>query len=322
MEESIDFFQCNGQISLIKITIKKFKKYHNKELRLCFKKKNYFKILFETRASYYYCINDCESNLCNCKDKDWIKGVWNGLLLYNCEDELLSINIFNYLKNNFNSINNLDRYELSLWLKSNLELFINNYYLEEVYILRIIVKYLFYIGIFNIYFYQKVRRLFFNKYKKILTSKLSYSNEYIEIEFEDKRTILIDNNYTNNTLQKKSLQSIESIICLYNHYILNTKKKIITINNDIGIINSMEIIYLQMYIDIFYIYKNLSDNYVSFFSNTMFEKKSIDLFLQKNKIDIKYKSILYNFIEKLSENISNKIVNIESTWMYMCDKLY
>jgi len=84
----------------------------------------------------------------------------------------------------------------------------------------------------------------------------------------------------------------------------------------------MKIRDLQIYIHVFYIYKNLSDNYVSLFSNTMFENKSIDLFLQKNKLDNKYKSILCDFIEKLSENISNKIVDIESTWMYMCDKLY
>jgi len=246
MEESIDFFQCNGEISLIKITIDKFEKNYieDRDIKQCFENKIYFKILFETNASYYYCINDCGSNLCNCKDKDWMQGIWNGLLLYNCEDELLATNIFNYLKNNFNSINNLDRFELSLWFESNLESFINNYYLEEVYILKIIVKYLFYIGIFNIYFYQKVRRIFFNKYKNILTLKISYSDkyteinqdfsvdsslcskEYTEIEFEDKRTILIDNDYMNNTLQKKSLESIKCIMYLYNNYILDIKKKL------------------------------------------------------------------------------------------------
>ena len=156
-------------------------------------------------------------------------------------------------------------------------------------------------------------------FKKILTLKISYYDVYAEIEFEDKTTILIDQNYTNNTLQKKSLQSIEFTISLYNNYISNIKKKIITINNDIDTINSMKISDLQIYIDIFYMYKNLSDNYLSFFSNTMFENKSIDLFLQKNKIDIKYKSILYDFIEKLSENISNKILDIQSIWMSMCD---
>jgi len=294
MEETIDIFKLNGEISLIKKTI------------------NYYQIIFSTKKSYYYCINECGSGQCYCKDKDWSQGTWDGLLLKNCNDQQLAIDIFNYLKNNFNIINNINRPALLLWLKSNLDSFMNIYYLDDLNILKIFVKYLYFIGIFNIYFNKRIRRLFYDKYKNILELNISISDEYTEINSGNNSTILIDNNIYDSsidTLKKKSLQSINNTLYLYNTYIPE-----IHFNSDNNIdLNSININELNRYIDSFLMYNDLP-----IFPNNIFDIKSIEMFLKKYKLEDKYKSILLN---GLSNDLLQNYFNKCSFWNDMCEQI-
>ena len=52
--------------------------------------------------------------------------------------------------------------------------------------------------------------------------------------------------------------------------------------------------------------------------NTIFNIKSIELFLKKYKLEQKYKYILYNFI---SSNLATKFYGICSSWYNMCQQI-
>jgi hypothetical protein len=294
-KQVIDIFENNGEIILLTKHLLDNKEYiTEKNCSECEVQRSYqnsyFQIFFITSSSFFYCINDCGSGSCNCKDKDWMQGTWNGLLLRDCDDKLLSINIFNFLKHNFNFIKKLNRYELSLWFESNIETFINQYYSEKIHILKIFVKYFFYLGIFNVYFYENFKKIFINKYKELLDIKFEYSYENydkVEIILKNNLSFFINLDYTNSniqSLQEKSYYTINNIKNLYN--ILSDKKKFIFIKNNIDYVEINDIKYF------FNIIKNYSmfDDFKYFFKNLQ-QNKPINYFLKINNLDNKLKDI-------------------------------
>jgi hypothetical protein len=313
MTEIIDYFEGNGSISLMKDL-----------------DDNTYTIYFNTRASYYYCINDCGGGRCHCKDKDWSQGTWNGKLFSYCDDEKLSKNIFNYLKDNFDRINNLNRSDLRVWFHSNGTLFINKYYYEEFYIIKLYVKYLFHIDIFNIYFFQKLKNIYFEKYKEILEIKINnlddtvndtVNDNFNEVLFKNDTSILVknENYYFNNnsrieTLQQKSLTEIKNQQYFYEHVLIY--QKFTTENTDINI-ETINISKLDSYISKFRSYNLFPD-----FSNQFENLKNnflVETFFKKNNIDDKYKMF---FNEDLLDNIYDKINKFEEIyglWLYMTD---
>ena len=305
MTEIIGYFEENGSISLLK----------NFD-------DNTYTIYFNTRASYYYCINDCGSGRCHCKDKDWSQGTWDGKLFSYCDDERLSKNIFNYLKDNFEKIYHLNRSNLLDWFHSNDTLFINKYYFEEFYLIKLYVKYLFYIDIFNIYFYQKLKNIYFEKNKEILEIKINHLDDnFNEVIFKNNASILVkdDNCYFNNnteieTLQQKSLNEIKNQKYFYEHIL--TYQKFTTENTDINI-ETIDISKLDSYISKFRSY-NLFPDFSNHFENLK-NNLLVERFFKKNNIDDKYK-IFFN--EDLLDNINNKIDEFEKIhglWLYMTD---
>ena len=70
----------------------------NSTLKLTEKDNKYY-IFFMSQESRYYCINNCGSRTCYCKDKDWAQGLWDGLLHYSSNYQETS-NIFYFLKDN------------------------------------------------------------------------------------------------------------------------------------------------------------------------------------------------------------------------------
>lgn len=298
MTEIIDYFEENGSISLLK----------NLD-------DNIYTIYFNTDASYYYCINDCRCGRCHCKDKDWSQGTWDGKL-FSYFNEKLSKNIFNYLKDNYDKIYNLNRFDLRDWFHSNDTLFINKYYSEEFYIIKLYVKYLFYIGIFNIYFFQKLKNIYFEKNKEILEIKLNYHDNFNEVIFKNDTSILVkdDNYYFNSeieTLQQKTLNEIKKQKYFYEHIL--TYQKFTTENTDINI-ETINISKLDSYIDKFRSY-NLFPDFSNHFKNLK-NNLLVENFFKKNNIDDKYKI----FFEDLLDNINNKIDEFEKIyglWLYM-----
>jgi len=313
MTEIIDYFEANGSISLLKDI-----------------DDNTYTIYLNTHASYYYCMNDCGSRRCNCKDKDWSNGTWDGKLFSYCDDEKLSKNIFNYLKDNFNKIEYLNRSDLRDWFHSNYILFINKYYFEEFYIIKLYVKYLFYIGIFNIYFYQKLKDIYFEKNKEILEIKINnlnnnlydnFNDNFNEVIFKNNTSILVkDKNcyfYINSeieTLQQKSLNVIKNQKYFYENIL--TYQNFTTENVDINI-ETINISKLESYINKFRSY-NLFPDFSNHFENLK-NNFLVEIFFKKNNIDDKYKMF---FNEDLLDNINNKIDEfdkIHGLWLYMTD---
>jgi len=287
--ETIDAYNQNGELSL--------KKYNN----------NYI-IFFNTKESYYYCINYCKNNYCNCRDKDWIQGVWDGEFLYS-DDIIITKNIFNYLKNNFDAICKLDRYKLSIWMNSNIEQFIDEYYSEILYLIKLYIKYLFYIGIFNVYFYQKLKNLYYEKYKNILSIKLNYCNNYTEVIFDNNLSIQVKKQY-DKTLQDKCLNVIRDYIS--NFDFIKNKNNFISIEFKINISNKAKI---TKYISKFKSY-NLFPNFTHYFNN-LNTIDNMETFFLKNNINDKFRDL---FNENLLNNIYDTIHKFEyiyDTWCNM-----
>ena len=281
---------------------------------------NTYTIVFNTIASYY-CINDCISGRCHCKDDDLSHQTWNGKLFSYCgDDEKLLHNIFNYLKDNFNKIYNLNRSNLVDWFYSNIILFINKYYFEEFYIIKLYVKYLFYIGIFNIYFFQKLKNIYFEKNKEILEIKINYLDDnFNEIIFKNNTSIFVkdEKHYFNNnskieTLQQKSLNKIKKQKYFYDYILIYQKftEEIIDIN-----IETINISVLDSYINKFKSY-NLFPDFSNHFKNLQ-NNLLIETFFKKNNIDDKYKlffneDLLHNIYDKI-----NKFEEIYGLWLSM-----
>ena len=109
---------------------------------------NTYYIYLLSKSSRYYCVNDCGSRRCYCKDKDWTQGLWDGKLYYSSNYEKTS-NIFYFLKENFEILSNLDRKDLGKWFKKNIDIFINKYYEEELILIKVNTLYLLHIGFFG-----------------------------------------------------------------------------------------------------------------------------------------------------------------------------
>lgn len=237
------------------------------------KKNNYYNIFFNTRASYYYCINGCGSGRCRCKDKDWSQGTWNGHLLGYINNIYSITNIFEYIKNNFDELSKMNRIKLLYWFYDNREKFINLYYLEKINLLKDYVVNWICIGIFSKEFYENIKNNYFKKHEKILNCK---------INIEDL------NNMFNTLGETDSLQNI-SFEVIENIY--NTYERLSNENNFIFIldINNTDIEDILNFLRIF-------DNYdwldISF--NNIYDE-----FIKENVLN----QINFNYLKKDFESI-------------------
>jgi len=292
--EIIDSYNENGELLL--------KKYNN----------NYI-IFFHTRASYYYCINSCKNSHCYCRDKDWIQGIWDGEFLY-CNNYILAKNVFDYLKKNFDTINILNRYKLSIWVNTNIEQFMNEYYSDILYLMKLYIKYLFYIGIFNIYFYQKLKNIYYEKYKDILSIKFNYCDDnYTEVIFENNLSILVKQKY-DITLQEKCLNVIRN--CIFNYDFIKNQNKFISVDIDFDM-NMNDNTKIKTFIHKFQSY-HLFPNFSNHFNN-LNNRINIETFFLKNKINDSFRIL---FDENLLNNIYDtiqKIDYINDIWFSMIE---
>jgi hypothetical protein len=268
--------------------------------------KKYFNIILSTSNSYFYCINDCGSHHCHCKDKDWIQGTWNGLLLNYCDDYSLAINIFNFLKIHFSKINHLDRRELSYWFDSNFNLFFNTYYSYQAFLLKYFIKYLFYLGIFNVYFYHNFKNIFFNKFKNILHIDIQYSDDFFQLELNNDLSLSFQYDYDNDSLLNKSFDSIKNIHYLY-HFISN-KDNFVKLNNDIN----FDSIHINQLLSFFKIFSNylIFPNFKNTFQDLQ-KNKSIDLFFKFNNLD---HNLIHLFNIDYIIQLFDTFDNIHFTW--------
>jgi hypothetical protein len=202
----------------------------------------------------------------------------------------------------------------------------NEFYFDDIYLLKIYVKYFFYLGIFNIYFYQKLKKLYFDKNKKISELKINYpdfDNNFTEIIFNNDTSILVkeeeytyydDNNQKIETLEQKCLNEIKNI--KYTYETLSNQKNFISINNTIDI-NTISINELKSYLNKFNLYYSLSEfhNYFKKLQKT----KSLHSFFKKYNIDEKYKTFFNNDILNKIIIFLDKYNDIEGTWRYMTE---
>lgn len=283
-------------------------------ITLC-SKNNFFYIFFETSASYFLCINGCGSSFCSCKDKDWINGTWNGLLLHYCDDKILATNIFSFLKINFFLINNLDRRLLADWLDYNFDSFFISSYPNLAHLFNIIIKYFSFIGLFNIYFYHSFKNSFLKKFKYILDIDIIYYDDSnlislilpngLEFSFNN---FDYDSDYEFVSLQLLSYQSIQYIHSLSSF--LNDKNNFVLFNN-----SYFDLFDSRILLNYFKLFSNYTrfNSFKDIFSNLQ-NNKSIDFFFKLYNFDIHFKNFL-NFDSILQS--FNQFFDIFDTWKSM-----
>lgn len=149
----------------------------DKTLLKLYKKSDYFFIYLRTKSADYYCINDCGSSTCYCKDKDWIQGSWNGIILEYDIDKIFSENIYDFLLNNIDKLSVLDRKELSTWIRDSIYIFIESYYQKELNDIKECIDYLILNKVFTIKFFKELKTAFELKYVDILNIDFSESNQ-------------------------------------------------------------------------------------------------------------------------------------------------
>lgn len=264
---------------------------------------NYYDIYFKTSASYYYCINNCGSSRCRCKDKDWIQGTWNGNLLGYCKKIDISTNIFEYIKNNFDDLSRMDRKKLLYWFRNNIHNFINLYYSEKIILLKEHITSLLKIGIFNKDFYENLKNRYFKKYEEILNCKLGKPDTDIDpnIDLNTVYTICINNlnpiyiNSSYDSLEINSLQYKCYDVIRYKHdtyqCLLEENKYIMTIDeNNIDIKNILE------YFRILNRYCLLGDFFHDFYEEYIKGNVSNEFNFEDTKTEIEYIIDIWNSI--------------------------
>ena len=172
-----------------------------------------YKIKFCTTLSYKYCSEGCKHFRCYCKNKDWENGLWDGLLLYS-SNELIVKNTYDFIKNNFNDILALNRKKLRNWFDSNKYEYVNSCYNEKLSLVKMHIKMLNNIGLFNRDFYDALKNDFFKRYEKILKLEITYTYDdpCITIITDNKLVEIMYNESDEKTsLQKISLHAIEEV---------------------------------------------------------------------------------------------------------------
>jgi hypothetical protein len=262
-----------------------------------------YNILFLTNNTSFDCLN-CRTG-CSCDYDDWIKGTWDGLFLnYDNNSYEFIYNVYNFLLINFDKLSKFNRSELIDWKYNNYYTFLYKYYRNYIIYMNTLVKYYTYIGIFKKSFFDKLKDLYFNKYKSILDINITI--DYIfNSENEDIKHICIlfpnglcieYNELLNedNTLRQISFNSINYINNLMNN-LLEIDNYMIKNNyekDDIVIFKKIE---NKLY--------NTEDNYSDIYDDNK---------LNINEIEDEYLSInnklqLLNINDEIKEYLFNNI---------------
>jgi hypothetical protein len=147
-------------------------------------------------------------------------------LINKSSNKTLILNIYNYLRIHFTDISTIiTNNNFNHWVKYNFYGFMKKYYIDIYDIIVNSIKYFHSIKIFSIYFYQKCKRYFLEKYSTIIETKIQYNINY-ENNFEIIRVNdyvikdnTIDNTIYNSTLQKLCLDKIEYIQYSYRNIV-------------------------------------------------------------------------------------------------------
>jgi hypothetical protein len=269
----------------------------------------YYDIILSTDASYYYCINDCGSSRCHCKDKDWAQGRWKGELLTYNFDKVFSENLYNFLKENSSEIIFLNRKKLSKWFDENEYKYLKKYYSDKVNTILQYLQTLQKVGIFSKEFYDLVKEDF--KRNNIDILKLVIRTEYNHelnrqmIFIDDIFVLSIDyNNYDDNkitSLVELSYSKIQEIF-RQNELLGNLYDEIVF--NNLNDVNIDDITYKQLLkcMSIMLRYNQLSEyktNYELYFKKGHEIDKDIydvyDILDKLNDITEKWQSMEYNY---------------------------
>lgn len=262
-----------------------------------------YSIIFVTSASRFYCFN-CEktyTNKCRCNDYTWNNGLWNDCILLYKQDKTDSVNIFNFLKKNYDSISLLDRYKLSNWIKSSLDSFLLQYYSFDFKVIKLFIKFLYENNIFNYSFFNKIKNDIFEEFESLFV-------KYINLDFRDLDLDTIEYNI------KESYQcDAEDDINNENDIIFNNIHTLIYIDKQISKLKFNDNISFNHVISYFYVFKNylsLPPFKISF--DNLLKQLSINEYFLNNGLDIDFS---IDFIQKSFVSIIEK----SESWLSMID---
>ena len=204
----------------------------NQSLLLIKDETNSLNIQLNTRNTQFYCYQ-CDSFYsgdCTCKDKYWIKGIWNGYLFRDniSNYDVLITNIYTFLKDNFEYILNLNQPQFKTFLKNNENELLLIYYHDKMIYLLNYTQYLIDLGIFKREFYEYFKLMFTNKYKHINVfnvESVDCNENTISIDISIYEIILnikYDDNSLIDSLSKISFNSISNTEYLFEK--LNNEK--------------------------------------------------------------------------------------------------
>ena len=262
----------------------------NQSLLLIKDNNNSLNIQLNTNKTTFYC-DECKSECagnCTCKDKYWVKGIWNGYLFgYHMSDyDELIHNIYAFLKDNFDSILNLNQFEFKTFLKDNENKFLLMYFHDKMLYLLNYTQYLIDLGIFNREFYEKFKLMFATKYKDINSVRIEIVDENINIGISDKvLNIQCEYNSLIDSLTKISFDSICNIQYLSEK--LNKESLFIIEHQPLNYITMF--IYISAFFSNYHSYSLLREILEDKIENTFFK-------IYSEIEDVK--SILYDILEK------------------------
>jgi len=267
----------------------------------------FYDIILKTNASYYYCINDCGSRRCYCKDKDWAQGRWGGELLTYNSDKAFSENLYNFLKENASEIIFLNRKKLSKWFDENEYKYLKKYYSNEVNDILSYIRTLQKVGIFTEQFYDSVKGDFIGNnidvLKLVIRTEYNFVLNRQMIFIDDLLVLSIDYNDYDSKVRSLAELSYLKIQEIFRQNELLGKLYDKIISNNLNDVNIDDITYKQLLkcIDIISQYNQLSEyktNYELYFKKSdeiEIDKDIYDVYDIFNNITQKWQSIEYNF---------------------------
>jgi hypothetical protein len=275
--------------------------------------------------NYFFYCDTCSFKKCICTSSEKINNSYDDPLLEYNDDETVSKYIFKYLKDNYDKIHKLDRCELSKWIKNNLDLFLETFYGTEIYILKILVKYYFYLGVLDHKFHKMYTIIYLQQYKELFKE---YTDEEMDLNN-------IDLQYLSDLLNKKKINKDNENIEIkklkyYVEMLLRINKLHLYLNiNNFHDIDLMDFSKIKICLCLYTGY--IGFNGFSIFINKLAKYKTKTMFLRQFDIYIKIRPLfikhtnhfLNDFFDINNNNtdLLHKLNTVEITWKSMTDMM-
>jgi ferritin-like protein len=245
---------------------------------------------------------------------------WDGNIIKRNMDKIFAVNLYNFLKNNYDYISKLGKKDLENWFNdSNMYIFIDLYYQKEINDIKKYIKNVIEISKKNKEFFEKIK----NNYELKHGNSIIYKLERIHDSYDNKDLIYIDNNLLviiDNNIENKNQNNINknqnnvnknkyNIKSLQEICVNNIEKYQKTYDIIINIFNKLfskdtEYLDNMLYVDLEDYIKIVINDYSNLYECNIFSILFLNCFKRGQYYDFNHKINMMNDIKDMWKSIN------------------